>query len=149
MGHVGVPGKRGHRISGGVRGRLVRRRTPRAALLSTLPGIAIGFISMTFALRDLSASLVAMLPLAVILMAHIFADAVSAGVARRPRGGRLGTFGGAEFDAGNSTGDERQAEKTLPGPGPTRAVSADLLRGAVWSLLSGLGPPHEWLVICR
>ncbi len=46
----------------------VRRRTPRAALLSTLAGIAIGFISMTFALQIYQRPLVGMIPLAVILI---------------------------------------------------------------------------------
>ncbi len=46
----------------------VRRQTPRAALLSTLAGIAIGFISMTFALQIFQKPLVAMLPLAVIFI---------------------------------------------------------------------------------
>lgn len=46
----------------------VRKWTPRAALLSTLAGIAIGFISMTFALQIYHKPLVAMLPLAVILL---------------------------------------------------------------------------------
>jgi len=48
----------------------IRRRTPRAALLSTLAGIAIGFISMTFALQIFQRPLVAMLPLAVILITY-------------------------------------------------------------------------------
>jgi len=46
----------------------VRRKTPRAALLSTLAGIAIGFISMTFALQIFQKPLVAMLPFAIILI---------------------------------------------------------------------------------
>ena len=46
----------------------VRRNTPRAALLSTLAGIAIGFISMTFALQIWVKPLVAMVPLAIILV---------------------------------------------------------------------------------
>src|SRR5258708_23358562 len=37
----------------------IRRRTPRAALLSTLSGIAIGFISMTFPLQIFSPPVVA------------------------------------------------------------------------------------------
>lgn len=45
----------------------IRRNTPRAALLATLSGIAIGFISMTFALQIFQRPLVTMLPLAVIL----------------------------------------------------------------------------------
>ncbi|MEM8679980.1 MAG: NCS2 family permease, partial [Planctomycetota bacterium] len=48
----------------------VRRRTPRAALLSTLAGIAIGFISMTFALQIFQRPVVAMLPLAIILLTY-------------------------------------------------------------------------------
>lgn len=48
----------------------VRQNTPRAALLSTLAGIAIGFISMTFALQIFQRPLVAMLPLAVILITY-------------------------------------------------------------------------------
>lgn len=48
----------------------IRRYTPRAALLSTLAGIAIGFISMAFALQIFYRPLVAMLPLAVILITY-------------------------------------------------------------------------------
>ncbi len=46
----------------------VRTRTPRAALLSTLAGIAIGFISMQFALQIFQKPLVAMLPLAILFV---------------------------------------------------------------------------------
>lgn len=48
----------------------IRRRTPRAALLSTLAGIAIGFISMKFALEIFQRPLVAMLGLAIILITY-------------------------------------------------------------------------------
>ncbi|MGL5096414.1 MAG: NCS2 family permease, partial [Planctomycetia bacterium] len=48
----------------------VRRNTPRAALLSTLAGIAIGFIAMSFALKIWQYPLVAMAPLAVILVTY-------------------------------------------------------------------------------
>ncbi|MBA3315197.1 MAG: NCS2 family permease [Planctomycetota bacterium] len=48
----------------------IRRATPRAALLSTLAGIAVGFISMTFALQIFQRPLVAMPPLAVILVTY-------------------------------------------------------------------------------
>jgi AGZA family xanthine/uracil permease-like MFS transporter len=47
----------------------IRRKTPRAALLSTLAGISIGFIAMTFALQIFHRPLVGMLPLAVLLIA--------------------------------------------------------------------------------
>lgn len=46
----------------------IRRSTPRAALLSTLAGIAIGFISMTFTLQIFHKPLIAMLPLMLVLI---------------------------------------------------------------------------------
>lgn len=46
----------------------VRKVTPRAALLSTLAGIAIGFISMTFALKIYQRPMISMLPAAVVLL---------------------------------------------------------------------------------
>lgn len=48
----------------------VRARTPRAALLSTLAGIAVGFISMTFALQIFQKPLITMLPLAIVLITY-------------------------------------------------------------------------------
>lgn len=48
----------------------IRSRTPRAALLSTLAGIAIGFISMSFALQIFQKPLIAMLPLAIVLITY-------------------------------------------------------------------------------
>lgn len=48
----------------------IRKATPRAALLSTLAGIAISFIAIDFAVRTFEAPLVAMLPLAVILATY-------------------------------------------------------------------------------
>ena len=46
----------------------VRQHTPRAALLSTLAGIAIAFISMAFALQIWTHPLIAMVPLAIVLI---------------------------------------------------------------------------------
>ena len=48
----------------------LRRNTPRAALLSTLAGIAITFISMAFALQIWQRPLVAMVPMAVVLLVY-------------------------------------------------------------------------------
>jgi AGZA family xanthine/uracil permease-like MFS transporter len=48
----------------------VRRNTPRAALLSTLSGIAISFIAIDFAMRTFEMPLVALLPLGVILTTY-------------------------------------------------------------------------------
>lgn len=47
----------------------IRKNTPRAALLSTLAGIAIGFIAMTFAIQIFQKPVLAMLPMGVILVA--------------------------------------------------------------------------------
>lgn len=46
----------------------LRRNTPRAALLSTLAGIAIGFIAMTFTLQIFHKPIIAMVPLALVLV---------------------------------------------------------------------------------
>jgi len=48
----------------------LRRATPRAALLSTLAGIAISFIAIDFAIRTFANPLVALLPLGVILTTY-------------------------------------------------------------------------------
>jgi AGZA family xanthine/uracil permease-like MFS transporter len=48
----------------------LRRVTPRAALLATLAGIAITFISMDFAFQTFEKPLIAMLPLAIILIQY-------------------------------------------------------------------------------
>lgn len=48
----------------------VRKHTPRAALLSTLAGIAIGFISIGFALQIWSVPIVAMIPMAIVLITY-------------------------------------------------------------------------------
>jgi AGZA family xanthine/uracil permease-like MFS transporter len=48
----------------------IRVRTPRAALLSTLAGIAISFIAIDFAVRTFEMPLVALLPLVVILTTY-------------------------------------------------------------------------------
>ena len=48
----------------------IRRATPRAALLSTLAGIAVSFIAIDFAIKTFAAPLVAMLPLGVILTTY-------------------------------------------------------------------------------
>ncbi len=57
-------------VAGSFAGSWVRRHTPRAALLSTLAGVAIGFIAMQFALQIFQRPLVAMPSLAIVLMAY-------------------------------------------------------------------------------
>ncbi|MHC4695124.1 MAG: NCS2 family permease [Planctomycetota bacterium] len=48
----------------------VRKHTPRAALLATLAGIAIGFISMPFMLHIFSSPLIALVPLGIVLITY-------------------------------------------------------------------------------
>jgi AGZA family xanthine/uracil permease-like MFS transporter len=48
----------------------VRRMTPRAALLSALAGIAVTFISMDFAFRIFAQPLIAIVPMALILLSY-------------------------------------------------------------------------------
>ncbi len=57
-------------LAGSFAGDKIRRITPRAALLSTLAGIAISFISIDFAVRTFQMPLVALLPLGVILVTY-------------------------------------------------------------------------------
>ncbi|MEE8109747.1 MAG: NCS2 family permease [bacterium] len=52
-------------------GEWIRRMTPRAAMLSTLAGIAITFIAVDFSFRIFEAPLVAMVPLAIILLQYL------------------------------------------------------------------------------
>lgn len=68
MGLVACLGSGLIEFAGALVAETIRAHTPRAALLSTLAGIAIGFISMTFALQIFQRPLIAMLPLALVLI---------------------------------------------------------------------------------
>lgn len=57
-------------LAGSLVAETVRRHTPRAALLSTLAGIAISFIAIDFAVKTFANPLVAILPLGVILTTY-------------------------------------------------------------------------------
>ena len=58
----------------------IRRITPRAALLGSLAGIAIGFISMTFALQVFERPLLALLPAGIILLQYFSGARLPLGV---------------------------------------------------------------------
>jgi len=70
MGLIACLGSGVIELAGSLVAERIRRHTPRAALLSTLAGIAITFIAMLFALQIFTRPLVAMLPLAVILLTY-------------------------------------------------------------------------------
>src|SRR5437667_6135425 len=57
--------------AGGAIAGAVRRATPRAALLATLAGIAVGFISMEFVLRTFDRPLIAFVPLGILLVRYL------------------------------------------------------------------------------
>ncbi len=56
---------------GGLVAGWIRRTTPRAALLATLAGIAIGFISMEFVLKTFEHPLIAFVPLGILLARYL------------------------------------------------------------------------------
>jgi AGZA family xanthine/uracil permease-like MFS transporter len=56
--------------AGAFAGEWIRRHTPRAALLSTLAGIAITFIAMSFILQIFASPLIAVLPMMLILVTY-------------------------------------------------------------------------------
>ncbi len=116
--------------AGSLAGGWVRRVTPRAALLSALGGIALTFISMDFAFRIWERPLVAMAPLAIILLQY---------------------FGGVRFPLGLPAGLVAVAAGTalsaalsgFPGgvPSPVGWAPPAPAAGA---LLSALGGPLAW-----
>jgi AGZA family xanthine/uracil permease-like MFS transporter len=57
-------------LAGALVAERIRRATPRAALLSTLAGIAVSFIAIDFAIKTFAAPLVAILPLGIILTTY-------------------------------------------------------------------------------
>jgi AGZA family xanthine/uracil permease-like MFS transporter len=120
----------------------IRRHTPRAALLSTLAGISIGFIAMTFALQIFHRPVVAMLPLAVILIALFSGSRFPLGLPGGLIAVSLGTLCGWLLPA-SLTG------VSLSGAGiasawETRGIFLPVFCGdAVFSVFQL--PPHEWL----
>jgi len=57
-------------IAGAFIAERVRQLTPRAALLSALAGIAVTFIAMDFTFRIFAKPLIALVPLALILLSY-------------------------------------------------------------------------------
>ena len=120
----------------------VRRHTPRAALLSTLAGIAIGFIAMTFALQIFHRPLVAMLPLAVILIALFSRTRFPLGLPGGLVAVALGTLCGWLLPA-HLTGVSLSAEKIVSA-WDQRGVYLPIFCGDAVASVFHL-PPREWL----
>lgn len=119
----------------------VRQRTPRAALLSTLAGIAIGFIAMTFALQIWARPVVAMLPLGIVLITYFsgirFPMGLPGGLVAIVAGTLIawilpGTWTGVSMDAG-----------AIADAWTQRSVCPPVWCGGVlWEVLS---QPSAWL----
>ncbi|MFN0055706.1 MAG: NCS2 family permease [Planctomycetales bacterium] len=120
----------------------IRRRTPRAALLATLAGIAIGFISMTFALQIYQKPVVAMLPLALILIALFARSSFPLGLPGGLLAVVLGTAVGWLLPA-TWTGIELSPERVAQA-WSQRGWSPPIFCGAEVLEVFRL-PPREWL----
>ena len=92
-------------LAGALVAEQVRRSTPRAALLSTLAGIAVSFIAIDFAIQTFAAPLVAILPLGVILTTYFCAHPAAVAHSRR----RVGA--GARQRRGLAARGARRAER--------------------------------------
>ncbi|MCU0253827.1 MAG: NCS2 family permease [Acidobacteria bacterium] len=117
----------------------VRRVTPRAALLSTLAGIALGFISMEFVLKTFDRPLVALAPLAIVLLTYLGRVTWPLGLP----GGLIALLAGTGLAWG-------LAAAGVPGAPPLaltglwEGAGLRLPRPAVSDLWSVLGSPFVW-----
>ncbi|HWP24100.1 MAG TPA: NCS2 family permease [Candidatus Binatia bacterium] len=105
----------------------VRRVTPRAALLSALAGIAITFISMDFTFKIFSRPLVAMVPMAVILIAYFSHQRLPLGLPGGMVAIAIGTILGWSLGTMNLAGLAVHYSLSLP----------HFAGGALWEALSG------------
>ncbi|MBI3864788.1 MAG: NCS2 family permease [Planctomycetia bacterium] len=120
----------------------IRRRTPRAALLSTLAGIAIGFISMTFALQIFHRPLVAMLPLGLILIALFSRTRFPLGFPGGLVAVAMGTLCGWLLPA-HLSGVELSGARLAAEWGHRGFFLPIFCGDDVWAVFRG--PPQEWL----
>ena len=113
-------------LAGALVAERVRKATPRAALLSTLAGIALSFISLGFLFRTFARPLVGLTTLAIVMLTYFGRVRFKGRHSRR--GGRRGARHAARLDhrhrAGRARGRQRAALH-LPVP-----VLGDLLGGA-------------------
>jgi AGZA family xanthine/uracil permease-like MFS transporter len=142
--------------AGGLVAGAIRRATPRAALLSTMAGIAVGFISMEFVLRTFEHPLVAFVPLGILLARYLGGVrlpfglpgglvAILAGTATawglHLFGGALGIGGASGFTAAPVLGGDIFASVGLHLPIPAVAdLIAALSSPDVWGRLSIIVP---------
>jgi AGZA family xanthine/uracil permease-like MFS transporter len=111
----------------------IRRATPRAALLSTLAGIAIGFISMPFLFEAMADPLVGLVPLAIIFVVYFGAMRFKGGLP----GGLIAVLVGTALFWGRGIIDGT-AEFNLPTENFGVYLPVPVL-GDLWAGLTALG----------
>jgi AGZA family xanthine/uracil permease-like MFS transporter len=124
---------------GGLVAGWVRRVTPRAALLSTLAGIAVGFISMEFILRTYDTPLIGFVPLGLVLVTYLSRVRWPLGLP----GGLIAVAVGTAL---------AWLMSALGAPGAVPVGGQNLLAGAGWhpplpvlgDLAAALTSPHVW-----
>jgi len=145
MGLIACLGSGVIELAGSFLAERIRQRTPRAALLSTLAGIAIGFISMTFALQIFQRPLVAMLPLAIILITYFSRVPFPLGL---PGGlvavvlGTLCAWGLPAVLPESISGPPMDASGAASAWQARRFYAPQFVGGEIWELLQR---PSEWL----
>lgn len=128
-------------LAGSFVGGQIRRHTPRAALLSTLAGIAIGFIAMTFALQIWTRPIIAMLPMAIVLLTYFGGVRFPLGLPGGLVAVALGTAIGWALPS-TWTGVELAGEKVRTA-WDQRALSWPIWSGdVVWQVLQ---TPSDWV----
>lgn len=131
MGLVACMGSGLIEFSGAFVAERIRRLTPRAALLSTLAGIALGFISMTFALQIWQRPLIAIVPMGIVLVTYFSGVRFPGGLP----GGLLAILAGTALAWGLTAALPAAPQADWIG----RTMSARAVRDA-WSL-RGWHPP--------
>lgn len=125
--------------AGGLIAGWVRKVTPRAAMLSTLAGIAVGFISMEFILRSFDKPLVALAPLGIVLVTYLSRVRWPLGLP----GGLIAVIVGTALAWILKLGGL---------PGAVEVGGGDIFAGAgfrppipaLGDLVAALGSPHVW-----
>ncbi len=127
----------------------LRRVTPRAALLATLAGIAITFISMDFAFQTFEKPVIAMLPLAIILIQYFsqvrFPFGLPGGLVALITGSILAwTLGYMDVDLLRASGREIGFHPPVPAIAP---LFSTLRSAYIWKYLAIIIPMGLFNVI--
>lgn len=113
----------------------IRRSTPRAALLATLSGIALGFISMSFFFRTFARPEIGLVTLGIILMTYFGAVRFRGGLPGGFVAVLLGTAIAWIIAWSKGTVPDPTAQPTMPGWFPPIFVGEDILAGANWNIV--------------